>query len=128
MKRRLAFFLPSSLTLLFPFTPLSSLLQAISSFISFLLAWCTSSSCSIVSFWAFHHLISPPPVFLHSYSILLLSFLPHSSSFTPFVIVPPPLCLRLFYISLSCFHLPLLPPYPIISSLHSSSPFSNNPV
>lgn len=74
MKRRLAFFLPSSLSLLFPFISLSSLLQAISSFISFLLTWCTSSSCSIVSFWAFHHLISPPPVFLHSYSIFLPSF------------------------------------------------------
>lgn len=103
--------MPSSLTLLFPFIPLSSRLQAISSFISFLLTWLHLQ-------FLFHRLLlgfSSPHLTPSCLSSFLFHspplFLPHSSSFTPFVIVPPPLCLRLFYISLSSLLILLFPAF-----------------
>lgn len=90
--------------------------------------------CHALLFWLF--IVSFHPSSLASYLLYLIPFFsyfsPQPSSFGPFATAPSPLCPQIFHISLFCFlprfHLPLLPPYPIISTLHPSSPFSNNPV
>lgn len=106
----------------------------------FLLTWHTSSSFPIIPFssslsysplWLFilSFLPLPPSPLLPSFPhALASSFIPACLRALPLLLAPP----RLFCISsfcvLSSFHLSLCAPYPIISTLHSSSPFSNNPV